>query len=123
MSRVFASDFAQEAVDPVNSGCTGEKHERALSRNHFDSVLAAEFDCSCADSAFADATVHPNLTYVRFEAICNYRVGDFRCGHQERGFKLGMDVLNASEAVPSKNFPGAGIDRNHVVSTAREFFE
>ena len=123
MSRVFASDFAQEAVDPVNSGCTGEKHEGAFSRNHFDSVLAAEFDCSCADRAFADATVHPNLSYARFHAICNYHISDFRRSHQERGFKLGVDVLNASEAVPSKNFPGAGIDRNHVVSTAREFFE
>jgi hypothetical protein len=97
--RVSASDFAEEAVKAVNSGCAWEKHERALSGNHCDSVLAAEFDSIRAHGAFAHAAVHPNLSYARFEAVCDYRVGDFRRGHQKRCFDRGLDVLNASEAV------------------------
>src|SRR5450631_4817621 len=121
--RIAAGDLADETVEAMDGSGCGKKHKRALSGNDLDSVLVAECDRGRTDGAFATGTVHPDSTDAGFGTIGDDCVGHSRRGHQERGVDRWVDVLHASEAGPAEHIGSAGIDRNHVITAAAEFFE
>jgi hypothetical protein len=77
MLRVAAGDFADKAVQSMNGPALGEKHERALPRDHANPSLAAELNGLRADCALSSRPMHPNARNTSLGTITHDRVRNF----------------------------------------------
>jgi hypothetical protein len=99
------------------------KHERALPWDYRYAALLAKLQGLKADRSFATCTVHPNPAYPCFSTILDHGIGDFRSRHQQCSRSRRLNVLHSSEAASPEYFGRMGIDRNHIVPAATQFFE
>jgi len=120
---IAAREFANEAVEAVESGTVRQKHEGALTGNDTDVTLAAELNRLRADGALSSRTMHPNARNASLGAVAHNLVRNLGRGHQERGLDGWLDILHASETAAFLEFRSVGIHGNHVIAAVREFLE
>ena len=120
---IAAGDLAEKTVEAVDASGRRQKHEGALSGDDLNAPVAAEGDRAGADRATAGGAVHPHSTDASGGTVANNRIGNGRRGHEERSIDRRLNVLQASEAVPTLHIGSVRIDRNDVVASAAEFFK
>ena len=120
---IAAGDLAEKTVEAVDASGRRQEHERALSGHNLNAPVAAEGDRPGTDGPTAGGAVHPHPTDPSFDTVADDRIGDGRRSHEERSIDRRVDVLQASEAVPTLYIGGVRIYRNDVVAAAAELFK
>src|SRR6478752_6573649 len=123
MLRISPGNFAEEAMQAVNSLRTRKEHEWALARYHLHPFRSAELNRFHADGALAGSPVHPHLLDTSDVAVLNDSLRDCGRGHQERGFYRRLNVLHSSVAMSAVYARSSRVYRNNVVAPAAEFLK
>ena len=101
--RVTAEEFAEEAMEGMDSATLGQKHVRAFTWDDGDAVLLAEFDSLLAHRSLAAAAIHPDAANSSLGTILHNCGGDFWRRHQEGRVDRWFDVLNTRKAFATQN--------------------
>lgn len=110
-------------MEPMNACRARKEHERALARYDFHSFCFAELNCFRADGAPACSPVHPYLLNASFVAVLDHFFRDCRRSHEKGGFYGRLNVLHSSETVPAGYARSCRVYRDHIVTSAAEFFK
>ena len=78
VSWIAAGEFADEAVEAMDSAGLWQEHQGAFAGNDGNAALAANLDGVFADGALTSAPVHPDTFYASFGAVVDNGVCD--CG-------------------------------------------
>lgn len=120
---IAAGDLAEKTMEAVDASGRRQKHEGALSGHNLNASVVAEGDRTGAGRATAGGAVHPHPMDPSFDTVADDRISDDRRGHEERSIDRRLNVLQASEAVPTLYIRGVRIYRNDVVAAAAELFK